>query len=198
MRSPRLLALLLCAVAAACRRAPDTPVQGLINDYAPGIRLGSTVKGAALRKYQLAKAPYVGYSDSTYFGPDGLRRLYIKVDQYVDDNDTPVSPGARVEWVSMTVTTPMDVKVIEQHMRAALGAPEETCFRGLPHGRRIRSLYWTGARGAGARLVIPRDAWHYRDLTPAGPKLVADRAVLALGVDRPPPASLQTERCPAS
>jgi hypothetical protein len=196
----RRRALLLCLAgfaALGCRRGPDSPVQTLVDVYAPGFRLGSTIGRAVRHKYQLAVAPYVGYVDSAYFGPDGLRTLYVKLDQYVDDGAAVVSPGARVEWVSMRVQTPTDAKRIEQHLRSVLGAPEETCFRGLSFGRRVRSLYWSGRNGVGARLLIPRGDWRYSRHTVAGTEVVPDRAALALGVDRPPPPSLQTEPCSA-
>jgi hypothetical protein len=192
----RVLPLLLVGAGLlTCRRGPEPPVQALVDAYVPGFRLGSILGKEVRRRYHLAIAPYLGYVDSGYFGPTGLRVLSVKIDQYVDDGARIVSPGARVEWVSMVVATPSDAKRIEERVREALGDPEETCFRGLPRGRRVRSLYWAGPGGAGARLVIPRDAWQYREITDEGERVVPDRATLALGIDRPPPPSLQTEPC---
>jgi hypothetical protein len=197
VRRSTVVLCLAGAAALGCRHGAGSPVQSLVDAYAPGLRLGATIGKVARHKYHLDVAPYVGYVDSAYFGPEGLRVLHVKLDQYVDDGAAVVSPGARVEWISMRIATPSDAKRIEQQVRAVLGAPEETCFRGLPLGRRVRSLYWAGRGGIGARMVIPRDAWQYQEVTNTGVRVVPDRATLALGVDRPPPPSLQTEPCAA-
>lgn len=153
MTRSRALYLSVVLAVAACSPAPDARVQGVLATYAPGIALGSRVSAAAHARYRLTVAPYLGYRDSVYVAPDGLRDLGLRVDESVDDGAPRVSRWARVESVQLLAPDSAALAATEARLRTALGRPEVTCRRGAG---RWRELLWRGEHGRGVRLLAFR------------------------------------------
>ena len=96
-------------------------------------------------------APYLGYRDSGYAGPDGVRDLSIGVDEYIDDGDPKVSRGARVTEVILVLPTAATIAAVTARVRSALGAPDEACHPAFSYPRSpapefVRRLSWRGDR----------------------------------------------------
>jgi hypothetical protein len=132
--------------------SPGPRTQAALDRYAPGFRLGAPVPAAARRRYRLRVAPYMGYRDSAYAAPGGLRDLGVEVDAYVDDANPSVPAGARVASVRLRTDAPATTAQLEAQLRAALGTPRVDCYTtGLPG--RWRRTYWPGRWGRGVQLL---------------------------------------------
>ena len=144
----------LIAILTACGPpSPGPVVQGLLDSYAPDLRIGGRVTAEAHRRYQLRVLPYTGYRDATFTTPGGLSGLMIKVDEYIDDGDPKVSPHARIENVSLRVRDSSSSAALIERANAALGVPEVSCYLSSVAGRMI-SRYWTGTSKRGLLLVM--------------------------------------------
>ena len=131
-------------------------VQRIVDHYAPGIRIGDRVSAAARAKYGLRVAPYLGYRDSTYVGPELVQNLGVGVNEYVDDGNPTVSRWARVTEVTFQVRDTQTLGSVRRRLIATLGDPVEVCHLS-PNGRdrpasRLHRLRWEG-RGHGAVMA---------------------------------------------
>jgi hypothetical protein len=148
-----IIAILL---AAGCSGTPARPeVQRLVDHYAPGIGIGDRINRTARSRYALQVAPYVGYRDTTYVGPDGVRQLRVHVDEYVDDAAPRVSRLARVTGVNFQLPDTGVVNAVRRRLVSALGTPQEHCHLdpagpGRPASL-LHRLVWSG-RGHGVVL----------------------------------------------
>ena len=144
------------------RARPD--VERLVSFYAPDIRIGGHVSDAARARYALRVNPYYGYRDTTYVGPDGVRDIGLRVNEYIDDGDPRVSRGARVIEVSFQLRDTQTVAAVRRRLVAALGAPREECRLVRAEGRepaaRLHRLQWAG-RGQG--VVMGYTDWRPAD-----------------------------------
>lgn len=145
----RILAPLLI-VMAGCSVPPPSPgteIQAVLDEYAPDLRIGGRVSPQARERYRLSVAPYMGYSDSTYVAPDGLRGLGIKVNEYVDDGNPRVSRRARIASVHLGVWDTASFQRALTRLRARLGEPERLCRRSPDVS--LTSYFWSGEAGLG-------------------------------------------------
>ena len=188
----------LIAILTACGPpSPGPVVQGLLDSYAPDLRIGGRITAEARRRYQLRVLPYTGYRDATFTTPDGLSGLMIKVDEYIDDGDPKVSPLARIENVSLRVRDSSSSAALIARADAALGTPEVSCYRSSIAGRMI-SRYWAGTSRRGLRLVMRLGPIMPGD-TIAGAEAYPDGSGgVAFGAERPSlPVGVKLESCPS-
>lgn len=149
-------ALLLAGLLGWRSNAPPSPgprVQALLDHYAPDLRIGDRVSDAARRRYALRVAPYLGYRDRTYLGPDALRDLAIRVDDYVDDGDPEVSRWARIEEVILVVPDSASARRVDARVRQVLGEPATVCYLVPIGGAVMRRDDWRAEHGRGVRLM---------------------------------------------
>lgn len=150
---PALIALLSvgCFGEPAATARPD--VQRLVDYYTPGIAIGGRVSRAAHARFALRPAPYFGYRDSTYIGPDGVRDLALRMNVYVDDAAPTVSRWARVTDVILQLPDTQSLIAVRRRLTATLGEPLQACQltpSGADGARMVvHSLRWEG-RGRGA------------------------------------------------
>jgi hypothetical protein len=187
----------------SCRPRDENPqVQRALSAYAPDLKLGGRVGGAARRRYHLMVAPYLGYRDSTFRTTDGLKDLGIKVDEYVDDGDRHVSPSARIEQVILGSPDSASSRRAESRLRAMLGTPREVCYSAWRAGP-WRRLSWPGQQGRGVqlRVVLPRYFNPPAARTSALPAWAEGgppgSGIILFGVREPDDKSVQIVRCPA-
>jgi hypothetical protein len=152
-----LLVTLLAPVLAGCGgelAASDALRDRALAIYAPGIRLGALAPTVTDR-YEFTVAPYVGYVDTTYHAPDNFTDLYLWLTRPPGDGVNPtVVPWARIESASLHTTDSSGAQSAEARLRAMLGPPDVTCYRGA-QAELLRSLYWPSETGRGVLLVIP-------------------------------------------
>lgn len=162
----RRCALVLLVGAASCGPpSPGPVVQSVLKSYAPDLRIGDRIFGAARQRYDLQVAPYTGYQDTAFVTRDGLSGLTIQVNEYPGDVDLYVSRRARIVSVGLGVTESTDVARIIARLDSALGEPETFCYHVDPGGHLI-SRYWAGRAGRGVRLILTRVSAPGRDSTP--------------------------------
>ncbi len=149
------LAVIVLATAACGWQRARPDVEQLVSFYAPDIRIGRPVSDAARARYALRIAPYYGYRDTTYVGPDGVRALGLELNEYIDDGDPKVSRWARVITVSLELRDMQSVAAVRQRLVAALGTPTEQCHllraEGGEPAARLHRLQW-GGRGHGVDM----------------------------------------------
>ena len=169
----------------ACARdvpPPDDRVAAIVEEYVPGVKLRDRL-GTAAKNDHLEFAPYVGFRDTTFRGKDGLKELYLYVDEPLSDESQRPSSRARIEDIVLGVPTRDAAVAAQRRMAAAFGAPSEWCF--LSTDKKARRLqFWRAGADRGVQLAIPDGAW------PPG-----ETGLLALHVTFPD-TTLGMQRCP--
>jgi hypothetical protein len=153
-----LIAAALALGASGCGPpSPGPRVQGVLDLYAPDLRLSAWISSAAHKRYKLEVAPYTGYQDRTFRGIEGVSVLTIRLDEPAGDAPNERnSDWARIDSVTMTTPDAASSAQVEARLRASLGTPEVSCYFTTGVRARWRRLYWAGEQGRGALLLVSR------------------------------------------
>lgn len=151
-RTLRRLAVPYVAVIAACSPpSPGPRVQAVLDAYAPDLPIAQPVSDAARRRYRLRVAPYLGYRDTAYIAPGGLRNVAVEVDADVDDVRPVVPPRARVASVALESPDAQTTAGLEARLTVTLGPPHVVCYA-VGTAEHRREAYWAGVGGRGVLL----------------------------------------------
>jgi hypothetical protein len=190
----RACAGLLLLLMAGCDSAPSAgpEVQQLLDEYAPGLTIGSRVSADAHKRYELQRAAYCGYTNAKFQGPDGVHSLEVCVSPApLDGADEEVKSYARISTV-LFEAPPDATDRLDARLRALLGEPSIVCYTD-GYDRPIETRWWRGSNHRGVMLTIIKTL-HGRNLSPRDAR-PAGSSIAEFGARSFPVDVLKPEEC---
>lgn len=120
--------------------------QSVIDEITPGLVIGERIPPEVRTRYQLNVEPYMGFRTEHISDSLGIGRLFVYVDEYIDDSRPSVSAGARLEALTYFITDSARFAPIVARLDAALGTPSAFCFA-ADSGRVIQQRTWHAGHG---------------------------------------------------
>jgi hypothetical protein len=131
--------------------------QRVIDAITPGLVVGERVPADVRTRHRLDVAPYMGFRTEHAADSLGIGRLFVYVDEYIDDAGPSVSADARIESLTYFITDSARFAPIIARLDAALGSARIGCLDEEP-GKRFRVRTWHADHGRDVRLgtfVVP-------------------------------------------
>jgi hypothetical protein len=126
----------------------------VLDSLAPGARLDEPAASIA-KKLNLPFQPYVGYEDSSYRTPAGVRGIMLWVN---DDSNRVIdrpSQYARIARIALWFASTQALESAKELLTRNLGTPERYCF-GLRDKLPESDVYfWGGRMSRGVVLMVP-------------------------------------------
>ena len=154
-----LFALIAVASAAACSPSGPTAsprVAAVLDSLVPGVRIGARALPVAGRLH-LTYEPYVGYVDTSYQNPAGVRGLVLKVSPDPESEGQTPSRWARISAVGMRLPARASANSARQLLSKQLGEPKHRCST-HDEGTRVDLYFWPDRDPNWVFLGVPVDS----------------------------------------